>query len=326
MKLLLALLLAASGKHDWLGTEMPLPLAVRTPQDLQFKNEAERQYLIFNLLASGKLAWDERDFATAAGKWESLLSVPGLDPEIDKVVRPFAEEARKKAGGKTGDVPPPPPPDRVSRATDERPPPRRRTSEAEGVSVEGTVSGGGQAGPGGAVITLRRTDGPMPKITTAKKVVLQRGKAFVPRVLAVSLGSSVVFRNEDPINHNVFSLSPRFDTGLYGAGGEKEEVFDKPGVVQLLCNIHSSMIGYVVVVDTPYFAQADATGAFSIKGVAPGDYDVEAWHENASQPTRQKLTVPRDGAKLALTVAGDRQPPAFPPDKYGKPRQQQLGY
>src|SRR5205807_3741985 len=130
-----------------------------------------------------------------------------------RVVRPFAEEARKKAGGKAGDVPPPPT-ERVSRPTEDRAPPRRRPAEAEGVSVEGTVSGGGQAGPGGAVITLKRTDGPMPKIAPAKKVVLQRGKAFVPRVLAVALGSSVVFRNEDPINHNVFSLSPHFDTGL----------------------------------------------------------------------------------------------------------------
>ena len=321
MMILLALLLAAPApKHDWLGTEMPLPLAVRTPQDLQFKSIAEREYLIFNLLATGKVAWDSGDFATAAARWESLLSVPNLDPEIDKVVRPFAEEARKKAGGKAGDVPPPPPP-RVS--TQDAPAPKKQSGSA---TVEGTVSGGGSAGPGGAVITLKRTDGPMPKISPAKKVVLQQGKAFVPRVLAVSTGSSVVFRNQDPINHNVFSLSPRFDTGLYGAGGEKEETFDKPGVVQLLCNIHSSMIGYVVVVDTPYFAQADATGAFSIKGVTPGEYEVEAWHEYASQPTRQKLTVPREGAKLALTVAGDKQPPQFPPDKYGKPRQQQLGY
>ena len=176
------------------------------------------------------------------------------------------------------------------------------------------------------MVSLKRTDGPMPKLMPARKVVLQHGKAFVPRVLAVAEGSSVIFRNDDPINHNVFSLSPHFDTGLYGAGGEKEEVFDKAGVVQLLCNIHSSMIGYVVVVDTPWFAQADATGAFSIKGVAPGEYDVEAWHEYASRSTRQKLTVGRDGAKLSLTVAGDKQPPAFPPDKYGKPRQQQLGY
>ena len=107
MKLLLALILAApTPKHDWLGSEMPLPLAVRTPQDLQFKNIAEREYLIFNLLSSGKVAWDSGDFATAAAKWESLLSVPGLDPEIDKVVRPFAEEARNvivaDAGSKFG--------------------------------------------------------------------------------------------------------------------------------------------------------------------------------------------------------------------------------
>src|SRR5438477_513920 len=178
----------------------------------------------------------------------------------------------------------------------------------------------------GAEITLRRTDAPMPRLQAAKKIVLQQGKAFVPRVLAVSVGSSVVFRNEDKINHNVFSLAPHFDTGLYGEGGEKEEVFDKPGVVQLLCNIHSSMIGYLVVVDTPYFAQADGTGAFSIKGVQPGEYEIEAWHENASQPTRQRLTVAKEGAKVALTVGGDRQPPAYPPDKYGKPRQTQLGY
>ena len=324
MKLLLALLLAASArdkKPDWLGSDLPLPLPVRTPQDLAFKSVAERQYLVFNLLAAGKVAFDAGDFVTAAAKWEALLQVPGLDAEVDKAVRPLAVEARLKAGGKAGDVPAP----QKAQAREERAPaPEQR--KAALVSVEGTVSGGGAAGPGGAVITLRRTDGAMPRIVPARKIVLQRGKQFVPHVLAVGQGSSIVFRNDDPINHNVFSLSPHLDTGLYGQGGEKEETFDKPGVVQLLCNIHSQMIGYVVVVDTPYFAQADATGAFAIRGVAPGDYDVEAWHENASQPTRQKLVVPKDGAKLALTVLGDKQPPPFPPDKYGKPRQTQLGY
>jgi hypothetical protein len=53
---------------------------------------------------------------------------------------------------------------------------------------------------------------------------------------------------------------------------------------------------------------------------------VSAWHENASKPATQRVTVPRDGMKLALTVGGDKQPPAYPPDKYGKPRQEQLGY
>src|SRR5438067_4138097 len=142
MKLILALMLAASAKHEWLGPEMPLPLAVRTPQDLEFKSAAERQYLIFNLLASGKLAWDQGDFATAAARWESLLSVPGLDAEIDKVVRPFAEQARAKAGGKPGEIPPPPPP-RESVQREELRPVRKR--EPVSASVEGTVSGGGAA-------------------------------------------------------------------------------------------------------------------------------------------------------------------------------------
>ena len=62
--------------RGWLGEELPLPLAVRTPQDLAVKSAAEKQYLIFNLLAGGKLAWDAGDFATAATKWEALLQDP----------------------------------------------------------------------------------------------------------------------------------------------------------------------------------------------------------------------------------------------------------
>ena len=72
---------AAAPGHgkEWPGEEMPLPLAVRTPQDLAVKAIAERQYLVFNLLAGGKLAWDAGDFATAATKWEHLLKLRPLE-------------------------------------------------------------------------------------------------------------------------------------------------------------------------------------------------------------------------------------------------------
>ena len=82
----------------------------------------------------------------------------------------------------------------------------------------------------------------------------------------------------------------------------------------------------MIVVDTPLYGQADGAGAFKIAGVPPGEYEVEAWHEFASKPTRQKLTVGREGAKVQLAVGADRVPSAFVPDKYGKPRQTQLGY
>src|SRR3569623_2756408 len=78
---------AATPGRSWPADEMPLPLAVHTPQDLAVKAVAERQYLIFNLLAGGKLAYDAGDFATAAAKWEALLRINPLDPEIGKTIR-----------------------------------------------------------------------------------------------------------------------------------------------------------------------------------------------------------------------------------------------
>ncbi len=312
---------------DWLSGDIPLQLPVHTAQDLVFKNAAERQYLIFNLMAAGKVAWDAGDYAQSAEKWEALLQIPALDPEIDKAVRPLAIEARARAGKPGAVLPPPPAP--AAPAESEAAPVRRRPALA---SVDGTISGGGPAGPGGTVITLHRTDGPTPRPPPLKeRVILQRDKMFSPHVVAIPVGTTVTFRNAEDqkrIYHDVFSLSPAgaFDTGLYDAPNEKTHQFNEPGVIQLLCNIHAKMSGYIDVVDTPWFAQADAGGAFHIAGVPPGDYEVEAWHEFAAHPTQQKLTVGKDGAHLALTVGADRAIDPNPPDKQGKPRQEQLGY
>jgi plastocyanin len=196
--------------------------------------------------------------------------------------------------------------------------------------VSGTVAGGGAQGPGGAVVWLTRATGETPRPNPARnKVISQRGKTFIPRVLAVPVGTRVVFRNDDPIFHNIFSLSKpnEFDTGLYKQGGSYTQVFRHPGAVQLLCNIHASMLGFVYVVDSPYYAQADGAGAFSIKGVPPGEYEAHVWHEAAAHPTVEKVAVGSEGLRnLSLRVGGEKRPPQFLPDKSGKPRQAQLGY
>lgn len=309
----------AAGGREWLGEEMPLPLAVKTSQDLAVKAVAEKQYLIFNLLAGGKMAWDAGDFATAARKWDALLRVPALDPEVERVIRPLAAAARERAGEKPSAATPAP---SVSPA-----PVRER---APTVTVSGTISGGGAGGPGGAVVWLKRTDGETPRPAPARgKFIDQRGKAFIPHVLAVPVGTRVSFRNDDALYHNVFSLSKPndFDTGLYKQGGTYDEVFKKPGPVQLLCNIHSSMLGYVYVVDSPYYAQADGSGAFTIKGVPAGEYEISVWHEGSSKETHQRVTVSGEGLRgVELRVGGDRRPPELVPDKSGKPRQSHLGY
>lgn len=326
--------LAAPGPAEgrtWPAEELPLPLAVRTPQDLAVKAVAERQYLIFNLLAGGKLAYDAGNFATAAAKWEALLRIPRLDADIERVMRPLADDARARAGGVAGAQGPLPP---VAGDEPAEPAPSesafKAPPRAAAVQVGGTVSGGGNLGPGGTVVWLKRADGHTPRPAPARgKVITQRNKTFLPHVLAVPVGTTVDFRNEDDIFHNVFSLSrPNdFDTGLYRQGTSYTQTFRKAGMVQILCNIHASMLGYVYVVDSPYYAQAEANGAFKIKNVPPGEYDLETWNEASLHPTKQRLTVGPDGVRgLVLKVSGDKAAPTTLPDKSGKPRQAHLGY
>jgi len=285
--------------------------APKPGRDQKLLKLIDRQMQIASLLTAGKLAYDSGDYATAAAKWEALLKVEGLPEDIDRAIKPLIAEARGQASAA---------PD-----TQLYQPPAERPEPPPSVTVAGTVSGGGSVGPGGAVITLRRIDGWTPKPAALTRPLLQKEKRFVPHVLAVPVGSLVNFKNEDEIFHNVFSLNPKFDTGLSKSGVATPVKFDKPGVVELLCNIHATMIGYLVVVDSPWYAVADGSGAFSIKNVPPGEYDAQVWHENAAAPVKKKITV-AEGAQLAFTVPADKRANPFPPDKYGRPRQQQLGY
>src|SRR5436190_17220685 len=284
----------------WLGDDLPLPLPVKTPQDIGFKAAAERQYLIFNLMAGGKLAYQRGDYPTAVDKWETLLRIGGLDPLVEKAVTPFLTDARAKAAHGGSHVEPRPEvgepivplPEKTSepRPRSTTPVVHRQTSAPQ-VSVSGIVSGGGQVGPGGAVVWLKRLDGPMPRIAPpANQVVTQREKTFLPHVLAVPLGTTVQFRNDDRIYHNVFSIAKPndFDAGIRATGATYTRTFNSPGAVEILCNIHSTMNGYVFVVDSPFYAKAQASGAFSIRGVAPGRYELAAWHEAASNITRKQ--------------------------------------
>jgi plastocyanin len=120
----------------------------------------------------------------------------------------------------------------------------------------------------------------------------QKGERFVPRVLPVAVGTTVVFPNTDPIFHNVFSLSgaKAFDLGRYPRGESKSVRFDKPGIVQVFCHIHSDMRAVVLVLDTSAWAVPDDDGHYALGSVPPGEYTLVTWHERA-QPIRRKVHV-----------------------------------
>jgi plastocyanin len=127
---------------------------------------------------------------------------------------------------------------------------------------------------------------------TSDAVMDQLNLTFVPHVLAVVVGTRVTFPNSDEVRHNVFSPSPvkRFNLGTYPKGVAKYVVFDKPGVVELLCNVHAEMGAYVVVTETPYSALVAKDGAYVLKGVPTGTYVVRAWREELKDQ-RQEVTV-----------------------------------
>lgn len=130
--------------------------------------------------------------------------------------------------------------------------------------------------------------------------IVTKKKQFLPRVLPVPKGSRVRFPNEDPILHNVFSVSPEnsFDLGLYKRGPGKEQRFERPGLVRVYCNVHHDMVAYVLVLETPYHALPDAKGGFVLTGLPRGRGKLTVWHEQA-EPLTVEIEVPRAEPLLA---------------------------
>jgi plastocyanin len=117
----------------------------------------------------------------------------------------------------------------------------------------------------------------------------QRNETFVPYVLAITVGSTVDFPNDDPIYHNVFSLSKpkRFDLGRYPRGQSRSVVFDRPGVVRVFCEIHSHMSAFILVFAHRYFTVTDAEGRYRIEGIPPGAYALAVWNDGEVRARRE---------------------------------------
>jgi len=126
----------------------------------------------------------------------------------------------------------------------------------------------------------------------AKATLRQRSRRFDPELVVIPVGSTVGFPNEDPIFHNVFSLSKakQFDLGYYPAGESRAVKFDRPGVVQVFCHLHADMSATILVLDTAFWTRPAPDGSFSLPGVPAGSYELVAWHRSAG-PFRRPVTL-----------------------------------
>jgi len=148
--------------------------------------------------------------------------------------------------------------------------------------------------------------------------MVTRRKELVPRLLVIPRGSKVRFPNEDPILHNVFSVSApnQFDFGLVEQGPGKEKRFEHPGLVRVYCNVHHDMVAYILVLATPFHATPDANGEFALLGLPRGPGKLTVWHEQAD-PWTMSVDLPQKGP---LTVGLQIVRPLIPShlNKLGK--------
>jgi plastocyanin len=155
-----------------------------------------------------------------------------------------------------------------------------------------------------AVIYLEGAIPGVPAAGARTATMAQHDTAFAPAAVVIPVGGTVVFPNDDPFFHNVFSYSTaeRFDLGRYPRGESKTVRFDTPGVVKVYCEVHESMRAAVVVAENPFHAVVGADGSFTLTGVPPGRYTLVAWHVDLGEE-RTQVTVPAGGAaRVDLTL------------------------
>ncbi|MBI5866847.1 MAG: hypothetical protein HZB43_00910 [candidate division Zixibacteria bacterium] len=198
------------------------------------------------------------------------------------------------------------------------------TADVKGAEIHGTVNvpgavhtppprylGGGTSGVKGnpqtelIAVAVEWLDSAMaPAVTDTALVMAQENTWFVPNLLVVPVGGQVTFPNHDAIFHNVFSYSPphSFDLGRYPKGQTRTVRFEEHGIVRIFCEIHASMYGTILVVNSNWYRVINAGIPFDFGGLPSGNFRVIAV-DAAGRRSMQDVHVDASESKsVSLTL------------------------
>jgi plastocyanin len=130
-----------------------------------------------------------------------------------------------------------------------------------------------------AVYAARKDSTSAPANASTSAVMDQIDMQFVPHLLVIQTGTSVEFPNSDSVAHHVYSFSHpnKFMLPMYKGEEHPPVIFEHSGIVSLGCNIHDHMLGYILVVDSPFFGKTDESGKASLSLDNPQDYVISIW-------------------------------------------------
>lgn len=173
---------------------------------------------------------------------------------------------------------------------------------ASGTELRGSVMINGFPAGDYGVVYLEPEDKEKAVYEPEIATIVQKGLAFHPVFLVVTVGSTLRFENLDNEIHNAKSYNRpnNFDIGAHFPNTIKEVILSKPGMVTLRCKVHHQMRGIVLVVATSWYSPTDPMGNYHLKGFPPGNYRLKTWF-----PGMGKNEVEESSVKLSI---GDSKP------------------
>lgn len=153
------------------------------------------------------------------------------------------------------------------------------------------------------VVLMIEVDGMKPKIPMEPIELDQKGCRFEPHVIVVPAGATLKYANSDETNHNIHSFAKKNQAiNQNVAGGTSfEQKLEKDEVIDIKCDVHPWMKGYIVVTEASHYALTGTDGTFELSGLPPGDYKISYWHEQLGKGKSEKVTV-TGGATATATI------------------------
>jgi len=133
----------------------------------------------------------------------------------------------------------------------------------------------------------------------------QRNCEYIPHVLAFPAGSTLEVLNSDGILHNIHSFSKQNSPFNYAQPKFKKVLsvkIDKPEIINIKCDVHDWMNGWLFSADNPYYSVTDAHGSFKLTDVPPGTYTIKVWHETLGTLTREVTVKPKEATKITFDL------------------------